>query len=55
MRLAKHEVLLQKYDQILQDQINAGMIEEVNTKELVGNVYRIKKLSKLKAQQPKSE
>ena len=31
-------MLLQKYDQIFQDQINAGMIEEVNTEGLVGNV-----------------
>ena len=38
MRLAKDEMLLQKYDQIFQDQINAGMIEEVNTEGLVGNV-----------------
>ena len=38
MRLAKDEMFLQKYDPIFQDQINAGMIEEVNTEGLVGNV-----------------
>ena len=38
MRLAKDEILLQKYDQIFQDQINAGMVEEVETEGLVGNV-----------------
>ena len=38
MRLAKDEMLLQKYDQIFQDQINGGMIEQVNTEVLVGNV-----------------
>ena len=38
MRLAKDEMLLQKYDQIFQDQINAGMIKEVKTEGLVGNV-----------------
>ena len=38
MRLAKDEMLLKKYDQIFQDQINAGMIEEVSTEGLVGNV-----------------
>lgn len=31
-------MLLQKYDQIFHDQINAGMIEEVNTEGLVGKV-----------------
>ena len=46
-----------KYDQFFQNQINAGMIEEVNTEELVGNVTYLphKKLSKIKAQQPKSK
>ena len=46
-----------KYDQIFQNQINAGMIEEVNTEGLVGNVTYLphKKLSKIKAQQPKSK
>ena len=31
-------MLLQKHDQIFHDQINAGMIEEVNTEGLVGKV-----------------
>ena len=38
MRLAKDEMLVQKYDQIFQDQIKAGMIEEVNKEGLAGNV-----------------
>ena len=38
MRLAKDEMLLQKYDQNFQDQIKVGMIEEVNREGLVGNV-----------------
>ena len=36
-KLAQDEILLRKYDEIIKDQLNKGMIEEVTTEGLVGS------------------
>ena len=38
IRLANDEVLLRKYDQIFQDQLNEGITEEVSTEVSIGNI-----------------
>ena len=38
IRLARVEILLRKYDQIFQDQLNEGIIEEVSTEGSIGNI-----------------
>ena len=51
-RLAKGEMILKQYDEIIQDQLEHGIIEEVKSDGVVGNVTYLPYKEVIKNQSP---